>query len=51
VRSIGFDREVIVEKEDVNRCLEVVIRDLIPLEMYEECAVLHKIKQEFNDNK
>lgn len=47
IRSKGYDREVLVEKSEVVRCIDVVIKELVTFEMYEECATLQKIKEEF----
>ena len=53
IRSHGYDREVLIDKSEVVRCIDVVIKELITFEMYEECATLKKIKEEFKkyDNK
>lgn len=53
IRSHGYDREVLIDKSEVVRCIDVVIKELITFEMYEECATLEKIKEEFKkyDNK
>ena len=50
IRSKGYDREVLVDKFEVVRCIDVVIKELITFEMYEECATLQKIKEEFKDH-
>lgn len=47
IRSHGYDREVLVDKSEVVRCIDVVIAELITFEMFEECATLKKIKEEF----
>lgn len=47
IKSKGYDREVLVDKSDVVRCIDVVISELIPCQMFEECATLKKIKEEF----
>lgn len=47
IRSKGYDREVLVDKSEINRCIGAVINELLEFEMYEECAVLQKIKEEY----
>jgi len=53
IRSKGYDQEVLVDQSEIERCITIVQRELEVYEMFEECAILQKVKEEFNnhDNK